>query len=144
MRRIILIIAMLLLIGTTINCDGDSVAADKMVESFYKAINNGDTAKAQSYVSLASTHMLELIEAMVSVMAGKIQKVEILDIYHDEGMFGGPGCKYVYVRITCSPGVPTYATGNPGVSGFGKTCGDVTVMVVEYESGWKIEAVGDY
>jgi len=143
-RTVMLILGVLLLIGVSISCNGDSLAADKMVESFYEAINNGDTAKAQSYVSLANTRMLELTEAMVSVMAGKIQKMEILDIYEDKGIWGGPAGKYVYVRITCTPGVPTHASSNPGVSEYGKTCGDVTVMVVEYESGWKIEAVGDY
>ena len=88
--------------------------------------------------------MLDVAAAMASCMAGKIQKMEILDMYEDEGMWGGPAAKYVYVRITCSPGVPTYADSSPGVSGLGKTCGDVTVMLVEYESGWRIEAVGDY
>jgi len=143
-RRVMLILGAILLIGLVLGCPGRSSDAGKMVLAYYQAINDGDTAKAQSYVSLANTRMLELTEAMVSVMAGKIQKMEILDIYEDEGIWGGPAGKFVYVRITCAPGVPPHASSNPGVSEYGKTCGAVTVIVVEYDSGWKIEAVGDY
>jgi hypothetical protein len=142
MRRAVLILVTLLLIGTAISCDGESLesfAADKMVESFYEAINDGDTAKAQGYVSAGNSLMLELTEAMVSVMAGKIQKVEILDIIRAEGQFGGPPSIGVSVRITCAGEVPTFAPGYPTMWSPGHTCGDVDILLYKWDSGWKIE-----
>lgn len=135
MRTAMLILGALLLIGTSIGCDRDSFAADKMVESFYKALNAGDTARAKSHISPADTTMLAAAEEMASCMAGKIQKVEILDIMRSEGVWGGPPFTYVWVRVTCATGVPT------SVSGRVKTCGDVMITLGEYESGWKIVSV---
>ena len=141
MRRAILFLVALLLIGTAISCDGESLesfAADKMIESWYEAINDGDTAEAQSYVSPGNEHMLELTEAMVSVMSGKIQNVEILDIIRAEGTYVSVPQIGVYVRITCAEGVPTSAPGYPTMFSPGRTCGDVDILLYEYDSGWKI------
>ena len=133
-----LLVGLSLLIGIAARCDEDSFAADKMVLSYYSAINDGDTARAQSYVSPANPNMLELTEALVSVMAGKIQKVEVLDTARSEGVWGGLPTIGVVLRITCDPGVPQYAPGYPQTWSSGKTCGDVAVFLYEYGSGWKI------
>ena len=144
MRRVMLILGAILFIGMVVGCpEGSSNVgsfdAGNMVQSFYQAINDGDTAKAQSYVSPGNAPMLELTEAMVSVMAGKIKKVEILDTIRSDGEFGGPPSVAVYVRITCDPGVPLRAPGYPRTWLSGNTCGDYMVGLYKYGSGWKIE-----
>jgi len=140
-----LILGAVLLIGMVAGCPLDSsnvgsFDAGKMVLSFYKAINDGDTAKAQSYVSAGDRSTLQCIEDLVGVMAGKIQKVEVLDIFRSEGMWGGSPFIEVSVRITCDPGVPTRVRSSlyGGNCRNGTTCGDRKVFLLKFDSGWRI------
>ncbi len=130
-----LLVGVSLLIGTAARCNEGSFAADKMVLSYYNAINNGDTAKAQSYISPGNQSMLRCTEDLVGAMAGKIHSVEVLDtIRWSEGAWGGPPQILVYVEITCDSDVPAR------VQGCG-TCGNQEVLLVEFDSGWKIEYI---
>ena len=142
-RTAILILGALVLIGAMTSCDNDSsdVAsfdAGRMVTSYYKAIDDGDTAKAQSYIAAGEQYLLDCTEDLVSLMAGKIQKVEVLDAIRAEGAGGVPPNILVYVRITCDAGVPATVRSCP----YGGTCGDRQIGMYKFDSGWKITRIG--
>jgi len=141
-RTTIPILGVLVLVGFT-SCDKDasdlaSFDAGKMVQSYYKAINDGHTAKAQSYIAAGEQWMLDCTEDLVSLMAGKIQKVEVLDTIRSEGFMGGPPSIGVYARITCDEGVPTTARS----CSYGGTCGNRQILMHKFDSGWKITGIG--
>ena len=143
-RTTIPVLGVLLLVGPT-SCDEGasdvaSFDAGKMVLAYYEAINDGDTAKAQSYIAAGEQWMLDCTEELVSLMAGKIQKVEVLDTIRSEEGFGwgGPPAIGVIIRITCDEGVPATVRS----CGYGGTCGTREILMHKFDSGWKITHLG--